>query len=199
MALKETDYQNLWDIWVYPDYNATTIAEANFNGVTVTRDKKLFEKLYKADSPVLYIPMEKDIRERSVGGLFISDFWNFKVFKGVAESLGIEPSPGTLGLLVENPGHRIFNSFPTDSHTNWQWWHIVKNSRPIILDDMPTDYFPIVQVIDNFDRNHKLGLIYQLPGSKALVCSSDLFACSNEPEVKALFHSLLEYLKEYNE
>lgn len=61
VALKETDYQNLWDIWVYPDYNATTIAEANFNGVTVTRDKKLFEKLYKADSPVLYIPMEKDI------------------------------------------------------------------------------------------------------------------------------------------
>ena len=65
----------------------------------------------------------------------------------------------------------------------------------MILDNMPVDYFPIVQVIDNFDRNHKLGLIYQLPGSKALVCSSDLFACSNEPEVKALFHSLLEYLK----
>lgn len=198
VALKETDYRNSWDIWVYPPYNTTKIAEANFNGITVTRDKKLFEKLYEAESLVLYIPMEKDIREQSVGGLFISDFWNFKVFKGVAESLGIEPSPGTLGLLIEDPGHGIFNSFPTDSHTNWQWWNIVKNSRPMILDDMPADYFPIVQVIDNFDRNHKLGLIYQLPGSKALVCSSDLFACSNEPEVKALFHSLLEYLKEYN-
>ena len=198
VAVKETDYRNSWDIWVYPHYTTTKIAEAHFNGVTVTRDKKLFEKLYEAGKPVLYIPMEKDIREQSVGGLFISDFWNFKVFKGVAESLDIEPSPGTLGLLVENPGHGIFNSFPTDSHTNWQWWNIVKNSRPMILDDMPADYFPIVQVIDNFERNHKLGLIYQLPGSKALVCSSDLFACSNEPEVKALFHSLLEYLKEYN-
>lgn len=61
---------------------------------------------------------------------------------------------------------------------------------------MPFDYFPIVQVIDNFDRNHKLGIIYQLPESKALVCSSDLFACSSEPEVKAFFHSLVEYLKE---
>lgn len=199
VALKETDYQNSWDIWVYPHYNTTKIAEANFNGITVTRDKKLFEKLYEDGSPVLYIPMEKDIRERSVGGLFISDFWNFKVFKGVAENLGIEPSPGTLGLLVENPVHGIFNFFPTDSHTNWQWWNIIKHSRPVILDDMPGDYFPIVQVIDNFDRNHKLGLIYQLPGSKALVCSSDLFACGNEPEVKALFHSLLKYLKEYNE
>lgn len=196
IALKETDYLNSWDIWVYPSSHTTKIAEANFDGVTVTRDKKLFEKLYKVGRPVLYIPTEKDIRERSVGGLFTTDFWNYNVFKGVTESLGIEPSPGTLGLLIEDPKHEIFNSFPTDSFTNWQWWHIVKNSRPIILDDMPADYFPIVQVIDNFDRNHKLGLIYQLPGSKALVCSSDLFACSNEPEVKALFHSLLEYLKE---
>lgn len=195
IVLKKTGYRNSWDIWVYPRYNTTSIAEANFDGVTVTRDKTLFEKLYKEGNPVLYIPLEKDIREQSVGGLFITDFWNFRGFKGVAESLGIEPSPGTLGLLIENPRHEIFNAFLTDSHTNWQWWHIVKNSRPMILDNMPVDYFPIVQVIDNFDRNHKLGLIYQLPGSKALVCSSDLFACSNEPEVKALFHSLLEYLK----
>lgn len=197
IALKETGYRNAWDIWVYPSGGTTKIAEANFDGVTVTRDKKLFEKLYEAGDPVLYIPVKEDIRAQSVGGLFISDFWNSKGFKGVAESLGIEPSPGTLGLLIENPQHGIFNSFPTDSHTNWQWWNIVKNSRPIILDDMPTGYLPIVQVIDNFDRNHRLGLIYQLPESKALVCSSDLFACSNEPEVEALFHSLMEYLKEY--
>lgn len=199
IVLKETGYRNSWNIWVYPRYSTTRIAEANFDGVVVTRDKGLFEKLYKAGNPVLYIPMEKDTRERSVGGLFTTDFWNFKGFKGVAESLGIEPSPGTLGLLIEDTEHGIFNSFPTDSYTNWQWWHIVKNSRPMILDDMPADYFPIVQVIDNFERNHKLGLIYQLPLSKALVCSSDLFACSNEPEVKALFHSLLEYLKELNQ
>lgn len=196
IALKETGYRNSWDIWVYPRYNIPRIAETNYKGVTVTRDKKLFEKLSKAGGPVLYIPVEKDIRERSVGGLFTTDFWNFNVFKGVAESLGTEPSPGTLGLLIENPEHGIFNSFPTDSHANWQWWNIVKNSRPMILNDMPADYFPVVQVIDNFDRNHKLGLIYQLPGSKALVCSSDLFACADEPEVIALLHSLMEYLKE---
>lgn len=195
IALKETGTRNSWYIWVYPRYNTISISEPMIDGVTVTRDKALFEKLYKAGSPVLYFPLEKDIRERSVGGLFPTDFWNFKGFKGVTESLGIEPSPGTLGLWIDDPGHEIFKDFPTDSHSNWQWWHIVKNSRPMILDDMPADYFPIVQVIDNFDRNHKLGLIYQLPESKALVCSSDLFACSNEPEVKALFLGLVEYLK----
>lgn len=195
VSLKDTPYHNSWNIWVYPPNEKTKVTEGYFEGVTVTRDKNLFEKLYPTGKPVLYIPKEKDIKEKSVGGLFISDFWNYKGFKGVAKSLNIEPSPGTLGLLIENTEHEIFNGFPTDSHTNWQWWTIIKNSRPIILDNMPANYFPIVQVIDNFDRNHKLGLIYQLPGSKAVICSSDLFACRDEPEVKALFNSLVEYLK----
>lgn len=37
----------------------------------------------------------------------------------------------------------------------------MKNSRPIILDEMPQDFRPIVQPIDNFERNHKLGLIFE--------------------------------------
>lgn len=193
IALKNTSYHNSWNIWVYPRYDK--IKEGVIDGVTVTRDSKVFAKLYQEEKPVLYIPKEKDIKDQSVGGLFISDFWNYKVFDNVTKSLGKESSPGTLGLLIESPEHSIFNSFPTDFHSNWQWWNIIKKSSPIILDEMPKDYYPIVQVIDNFERNHKLGLIYQLPGTKALVCSSDLFAIADEPEVKALFHSLLNYLK----
>jgi len=193
IALKNTSYHNSWNIWVYPRYDE--IKEGSIDGVTVTRDSKVFAKLCPEGKPVLYIPREKDIKDKSVGGLFISDFWNYKVFDNVTRSLGKESSPGTLGLLIEKPEHGIFNSFPTDFHTNWQWWNIIKKSRPIILDEMPKDYYPIVQVIDNFERNHKLGLIYRLPGTTALVCSSDLFAIADEPEVKALFHSLLKYLK----
>ena len=193
IALKNTSYHNSWNIWVYPRYDK--IREGVIDGVTVTRDSKVFAKLYQGEKPVLYIPKEKDIKGQSVGGLFISDFWNYKVFNNVTKSLGKESSPGTLGLLIENPEHGIFNSFPTDFHSNWQWWNIIKKSSPIILNEMPKDYYPIVQVIDNFERNHKLGLIYQLPRTKALVCSSDLFAIADEPEVKALFHSLLNYLK----
>lgn len=107
-----------------------------------------------------------------------------------------EPSPGTFGLLI-NSTHPIFKSFPTDFHTNWQWWNIIKHSRPMILDDYPSEFRPIVQVIDNWDRNHKLGLIYEVPETKgkALVCVSDLFACSENIEVKALFSNLINYLK----
>ena len=42
--------------------------------------------------------------------------------------------PGTLGILCD-PNHPALARFPTEFHTNWQWWHLVKNSRPIVLDD----------------------------------------------------------------
>ena len=49
---------------------------------------------------------------------------------------------------------------------------------------------------NNFSRNHKLGLIYEKVGTKGkvLVCASDLFAIKEEPEVQALFYSILNYL-----
>lgn len=79
--------------------------------------------------------------------------------KLIARGAKKEPAPGTLGLLCD-PNHPLFAEFPTESHSNWQWWYLVMNSRAIILDATPTDYRPIVQVIDNFDRNHKLGTVF---------------------------------------
>jgi hypothetical protein len=60
--------------------------------------------------------------------------------------------------------------------SNWQWWHIVENSRSIILDETPADYRPIVHVVDNFARNHKLGLLFETNVGKGslLICASDL-------------------------
>jgi hypothetical protein len=199
VQLQGTDIKNTWNIWVYPAGSAETVREGIVQGVIITRNREIFKLASTQQEPVLYIPEHRDITGQSVGGLFTTDFWNYTVFKKIAENLKKTPSPGTLGILT-NPEHPVFNGFPTDFHTDWQWWNIVKNSRPMILDNMPDDYFPIVQVIDNVDRNHKLGLIYELPGTKgkALVCTSDLFACKEEPEVKALFTSLLNYLKNTN-
>ena len=130
-----------------------------------------------------------------MGGLFIIDFWNYASFKRAAVRRKKEPSPGTFGLLIK-PEHPILAAFPTDFHTNWQWWALVKNSRPMILDSYPREYRPVVQVIDNWDRNHKLGLIYEEPrsGGKAVICASDLFACRENPEAQALFDSIINYL-----
>jgi hypothetical protein len=87
--------------------------------------------------------------------------------------------------------------FPTEFHSNWQWFHILMNSRAVILDKSPANLRPVVQVIDNFDkdRNHKLGLIFEANVGKGrlLVCTSDLLALDDKPEARQLLTSLLQY------
>ncbi len=117
------------------------------------------------------------------------------MFAKGARERGIEPAPGTQGFLCDAT-HPALAKFPTEFHSNWQWWWIVKNSRPIILDETPANYRPIIHVIDNFARNHKLGLLFETkvgPG-KLLVCASDLPALQDHPEARQLMHSLLRYV-----
>lgn len=188
--IEGTPYKNRWNLWVY-DGNGK-VCDGLIGKVRVTRDSKVFEKCLEKNEKVLYIPRFEDIEESSVSGLFISDFWNYASFRKTAQKMGKEPSPGTFGLLIDS-NHDIFREFPTGTHTDWQWWNIIHHSRPMVLDGRD-DYVPIVQVIDNWDRNHELGLIYEIKGHDALVCASDLFKCKDEPEVKALFKSLVDYL-----
>ena len=66
----------------------------------------------------------------------------------------------------------------------------------MILDDTPVDFRPIVQVIDNFERNHKLGVIFEckVGKGKLLVCSCNLQGQQNYPEARQLLHSILKYM-----
>jgi hypothetical protein len=117
------------------------------------------------------------------------------MFAKGAMAQGIEPAPGTQGFLCD-PNHPALAEFPTEFHSNWQWWHIVKHARPIILDETPADYRPIIHVVDNFARNHKLGLLFEtkVGRGKLLVCASDLPALQDHPEARQLMHSLLRYV-----
>jgi hypothetical protein len=117
------------------------------------------------------------------------------MFAKGAIAQGREPVPGTQGFICD-PKHPALAAFPTEFHSNWQWWQIVKNSRPIILDATPADYRPIIHVIDNFARNHKLGLLFETKVGKGrlLVCASDLPALQDHPEARQLLHSLLLYV-----
>ena len=131
----------------------------------------------------------------SIEGAFAPDFWNFGMFKKFALERHFPVAPGTLGILCD-PKHPAFAEFPTDFHANWQWFHLLKNSRAMILDSMPKDYRPLLQVIDNYERLHKLGTIFEVkvgPG-KLLVCSIDLPALKDKPEGRQLLHSLLMYM-----
>jgi hypothetical protein len=121
------------------------------------------------------------------------------MFKTISENNHKPVSPGTLGILT-NPGHPLFAYFPTDTHTSWQWFPVVKASFPMVLDNLPVDYHPIVQVIDNIERNHRLGLVFEFAVGKGklLVCMADLEKVTERVEGRQFYFSLLKYMHSPN-
>jgi hypothetical protein len=191
LAVEGTPYHNDYPIWVYPSKVDTSVPD----GVMVTHsfaDAKTQQHL-AGGGKVLLLPKLGRL-PYSVPGAFQTDFWS-PMFAEAAKRRGVPPPPGTLGILCD-PDHPALAAFPTEFHSNWQWWHLVKNARPVAFDETPDDYRPIVQVIDNFIRNHKLGLIAETkvgPG-KMLVCAIDLPGHQDKPEARQLLHSLLRYV-----
>jgi len=192
LAIEGTGYRNDYPIWVYPPKVDTSVP----SGVMVTDSftAAATQEHLGAGGKVLLLPKLAQL-PHSIKGSFQTDFWCFPMFRRAAESRGIEVAPGTLGFLCD-PKTPALAEFPTEFHSNWQWWHLVKNSRPIILDDTPDGYRPVVQAIDNFERNHKLGLVFEtrVGRGKLLVCAIDLLGHQDKPEARQLLHSLLRYL-----
>lgn len=192
LSIKGTSYRNHYPLWIYPANNA----QVHLKDVQVAHDltDNVMNKL-RQGGKVLLMPNRKDCQETTVGGLFQSDYWNYRMFKSICDRIKKPASPGTLGLLM-NPEHPLFNEFPTEYHTNWQWYPIVKQSYPFILDQMPEGYKPIVQVIDNVERNHKLGLVFELnvEGGKLLVCMADLDAAKDKPEARQFYKTMIDYM-----
>jgi hypothetical protein len=65
----------------------------------------------------------------------------------------------------------------------------------VILDAAPAAWRPTVQVIDNFARNHKLGLVFEtgVGKGKLLVCAIDLLGLQDKPEARQFLSSLPGY------
>jgi hypothetical protein len=124
---------------------------------------------------------------KSLPGRFLPVFWSPVWFP--------TQKPNTMGILCD-PRHPAFAEFPTEAYSNWQWWDIVNNSRSIILDDALGAFRPVIQIIDNFARNHRLSLLLEARvGSGSLLLSTmplpDLAAKC--PPARQLLQSLYDY------
>ena len=202
-------HSNTYDLWIYTTEKDLSIFK---KGVVVTGDltDDVVKKLEKGGK-VLWMPttsknfvasadtlsQASNATPYTVGGLFQTDYWNYRMFKTICENNKKTVSPGTLGILT-NPKHPIFSQdFPTEMHTNWQWFPVIKESQPLVLDNFAKDYKPIVQVIDNIERNHKLGLVmeWKVGKGKLLVCMSDLEKAAVYPEGRAFYESVLCYMR----
>lgn len=201
-------HRNTYDLWIYTTEKNLDIYK---KGVVITSDltDEVAKKLEKG-ARVLWMPTTSknfvasadtisqagNATPYTVGGLFQTDYWNYRMFKTICENNKKTVSPGTLGILT-NPKHPIFCDFPTEMHTNWQWFPVIKESHPLVLDNFAKGVKPIVQVIDNIERNHKLGLVmeWKVGAGKLLVCMSDLEKASEYPEGRAFYESVLSYMR----
>ena len=186
LSVEGTAFLNSWDFWVYPES-----PEADPGEVWITRhlDKKALKKLSRGESILLLSHGQVNKShgaEVAIG--FSSIFWNTAWTGGQA--------PHTLGILCD-PEHQVFKDFPTEYHSNWQWWDPVSHSQAMILDHLPADLKPLVQPIDTWFENRRLGLLFEasVNGGKLMVCSIDLsHDLESRPTSKQLLLSTLEYM-----
>jgi hypothetical protein len=186
ISILGTPYKNQWELWVYP-VNVNTDA-----GKVLITDKldNNAEKTLKDGGSVLLLTSGKVSEDRGakVAIGFSSIFWN--------TAWTNNQPPHTLGIFCD-PKHPIFKYFPTEFHSNWQWWDPVSHSQAMILDGFPADLKPLIQPIDTWFENRRLALAFEAKcgNGKLMVCSINMSdSLDQRPVTKQLLSSILNYM-----
>ena len=217
LTLTTGAYCNTYSLWVYPEPAQPESAyvsgmgsvseQAHKTETTIKHPKARKSETAFIETDTLDAVMASRLEEgatvlltpkaakNTVGPLFTNDYWNYAMFKTISENNRKTVSPGTLGYLIES-GHGALASFPTDTHTDWQWWCIAQHTRPLILDGVPTELHPIVRAIDNVNRCHSLGVLMELRVGRGrlMLCMCDLKAISPWTEGRAFARSIRQYM-----
>jgi hypothetical protein len=101
-----------------------------------------------------------------------------------------------LGILCD-PKNAAFNNFPTDFHSDMQWWEIVNKSQVMNLEDFPSGFKPIIQPIDTWFLNRRLALVFEakVGKGKLVVSSANLSPdLKDTPAAQQLYFSLQQYM-----
>lgn len=184
---------NSYELMLYPHLNFELNNVIHGRGETlhITHSfAQAAEKLKKGER-VLLLP---DQLTSSIKGTYCTDFWCYPMFRSISESVN-KPIPiGTMGLLIQNE-HPALNLFPSQTYTTPCWYNLITHSDCQILDKLPQETRPIVQMIDNFERNHNLGILYEahVAKGKLLVCTSRLKEIWSHIEVRHFTQSIINY------
>jgi hypothetical protein len=186
VSIGNTPFRNSWDFWIYPRQNESE----NLSVIVTDKLDKNAEKALRKGGSVLLLTFGKVGKDKGaqVAIGFSSIFWN--------TAWTNNQPPHTLGILC-NPDHPVFTDFPTEYHSNWQWWDPITHSQAMIINDLPADMRPLIQPIDTWFENRRLALAFEAKtgGGKLMVCSIDLKNISEErPASRQLLFSMLNYM-----
>jgi hypothetical protein len=183
VEVANTLFRNQWDIWVYP---AGSNPQRDDQDIIISDelDAGTLEKLINGAS-VLLMAHELGTPETSVTAHYYPLYWSLTFFPGQGKTC--------IGLLLQEE-HPAFEGFPTSYHSDWQWESISADAKGFVLNDLPRNYRPIAQPVDDFHRNNKTGSIFELKVGKGklLVCGYNLN--SGLPVANQLKKSLTDYM-----
>jgi hypothetical protein len=185
VAIKNTPYVNDWDFFVYPVQEKPDSEEIY---ETDTLDETAVKILQNGGNVLMLIAGKVEYGKDVVQHL-LPVFWNTSWFK-------MRP-PHTTGILVD-PVHPVFKDFPTDYHSNLQWWELAHNAQVMQLTGFPKGFQPLIQSIDTWFLNRKIGMLFEAKAlnGKLMVCSADLKSdWENRPVAQQLYASIVRYMQ----
>lgn len=182
VAIPGTEYENSWNIWVYPETDGIDNGTVS---VTSSLDEALAQ--LKAGKNVLFMPDRN--RVNGIESKFLPVFWSPVHFPKQA---------GGMGVLAD-AGHPALQGFPNDGHSDWQWWVPVKNAKVMQLDSIVDrntgrNIEPVVGVIDNFLHNRRLGYLFEARCGNGRLMVSSIDLNVDSPEVRSLRNGIIGYM-----
>lgn len=177
------DCTSTYPVWVYQK----TSPECPKN-VYETRvfDEQTRAVLQNGGRVYLSPDADKESLPNSIKTQFTTDFWSVGTFAD---------QEGGMGQLIDTE-HPIFKEFPTDFHTDWQWW-IMATKRAVIL---PHPMKTIITEMDSyaFLRPMAQMIEFRCLKGKVLLSTMELHKSQQYPEVRALQASIYTYLSGEN-
>lgn len=176
---------NSWPVWVYPKEAPKTRAQdfVTHRGVS----EECLADL-QAGKKVLLLPLPGAIK-KALPGRFIPVFWS---------PLHFPNQPGTLGASIDT-AHPLWKNFPTETHTNWQWWELTAQSVAVDLTGYDREIAAPFRFVDKYNRNAQPAAIFEAKVGKGsvLVSTLDLEESANSAQglvKRQLKRSLESYL-----
>ena len=171
--------ENRYPIWVYPPVTPKCPDSVYETGCF----DHAAEQVLEAGGIVYLAPdSTKESLPKSIKAQFTTDFWSVGTFAG---------QEGGMGQLIAEK-HPLFRSFPTEFHTNWQWWAMAGQRAVILPERMET----IVAELDSYAYLRPMAQLFECRcrNGRLLFSSLGLQNLQQYPECRALQNSIYIYL-----
>ncbi|MBQ8162175.1 MAG: hypothetical protein IJ083_15730 [Clostridia bacterium] len=178
LAVRCGEHALTWPLWVYPRLQPACPASVY---ETEQLDARAIQVLRDGGKVYLTPMQSKESMPRSIQAQFSTDFW----------SVGTFPfQEGGMGQLIDED-HPLFRNFPTEEHTNWQWWRMA-NRRAMIL---PAHWRSIIGEMDSYLLLRPMAQLFEGRCLNGYLMVSSLSLGEMEaPECRCLQEAIYTYL-----